>query len=294
MFYRYALGRGVGALNNIRRSLEEGVLPIYHAEMRDDDIVYHSVSFAALESSSLGPGAVQGTHYMISDAYSPGGSSPRRSRGSWRRSVRGRRRPPRRRCSIACTEIRNTGRVPRYAWVKVPFPGVDAAYGFEPGTGFSGYSEERVFCISRWNGLPMPNEELAVLLQPGDTAFFEFRMPHSPVSRTRAERLGERPFDEVFENCKAYWKGRLAAAAQVCLPEKRIDEMVHAGLLHLDLNTIGEGPDKPLAAKAGVYSPIGTESAPIIQFYCSMGWTDLAAQVRSIILWLRSRTTAKS
>lgn len=52
--------------------------------------------------------------------------------------------------------------------------------------------------------------------------------------------------------------------------------MVHAGLLHLDLNTIGEGPDKPLAAKAGVYSPIGTESAPIIQFYCSMGWTDLA------------------
>lgn len=276
LFYRYALGRGVGALNNIRRSLEEGVLPIYHAEMRDDDIVYHSVSFAALESSSLGPGAVQGTHYMISDAYSPGRVFTEMQQRQLE-EVRARTKTPAEETVLYCrTEIRNTGRVPRYAWVKVPFPGVDAAYGFEPGTGFSGYSEERVFCISRWNGLPMPNEELAVLLQPGDTAFFEFRMPHSPVSRTRAERLGERPFDEVFENCKAYWKGRLAAAAQVCLPEKRIDEMVHAGLLHLDLNTIGEGPDKPLAAKAGVYSPIGTESAPIIQFYCSMGWTDLA------------------
>lgn len=114
LFYRYALGRGVGALNNIRRSLEEGVLPIYHAEMRDDDIVYHSVSFAALESSSLGPGAVQGTHYMISDAYSPGRVFTETAARRWRRSVRGRRRPPRRRCSIAA---------PRFA-IRGVFPGM--------------------------------------------------------------------------------------------------------------------------------------------------------------------------
>lgn len=276
LFYRYALGRGVGALNNIRRSLEEGVLPIYHSEMRDDDVVYHSILFAALENSPLGAGAVQGTHFMISDSYSPGRVFTETQQKQLK-EIRSQVKTPAEETVLYCrTEIRNTGRVPRYAWVKVPVPGVGAAYGFEGGTGFSGYSGERVFCVSRWNGCPMPNEELAVLLQPGDTACFEFRMPHSPISRARAEQLAERPFVQVFENCKAYWKERLAVAAQVSLPEKRIDEMVHAGLLHLDLNTIGEGPDKPLAAKVGVYSPIGTESAPIIQFYCSMGWTDLA------------------
>ncbi len=52
--------------------------------------------------------------------------------------------------------------------------------------------------------------------------------------------------------------------------------MVRAGLLHLDLVTFGQEPDGTLAANVGVYSPIGTESAPIIQFYASMGLNDLA------------------
>ena len=274
LLYRYALGRGVGALNNIHRSLEDGTLPVYHSEMRDDDIIYHSVSFAALESSPLESGSVQGTNFMISDSYSAGRVFTEKQLRQLE-EIRSRTQLPVEEVVLYCrTEISNTGRVPRYAWVKVPFP-VGAAYGFDPGTGFSSYSADRVFCLSSWNGLPMPNEELAVLLQPGETAFFEFRLPHSPVSRERALRLGERSFDEVFENCKAYWQGRLDSAARVCLPEKRVDEMVHAGLLHLDLNTIGEDAG-PLAAKVGIYSPIGTESSPIIQYYCSMGWNDLA------------------
>lgn len=40
--------------------------------------------------------------------------------------------------------------------------------------------------------------------------------------------------------------------------------------------TFGQEPDGTLAANVGVYSPIGTESAPIIQFYASMGLNDLA------------------
>ena len=43
-----------------------------------------------------------------------------------------------------------------------------------------------------------------------------------------------------------------------------------------DLVTFGQEPDGTLAANVGVYSPIGTESAPIIQFYASMGLNDLA------------------
>ena len=40
--------------------------------------------------------------------------------------------------------------------------------------------------------------------------------------------------------------------------------MIRAGLLHLDMVTYGKEPDGILAANVGVYSPIGTESAPII------------------------------
>ena len=52
--------------------------------------------------------------------------------------------------------------------------------------------------------------------------------------------------------------------------------MIKAGLLHLDMITYGIEPDGTLAPSVGVYSPIGTESSPIMQFYMSMGWFDTA------------------
>ncbi len=60
--------------------------------------------------------------------------------------------------------------------------------------------------------------------------------------------------------------------------------MIKAGLLHLDLITYGKEPDGTLAPSVGVYSPIGTESSPIMQFYMSMGWHDVAK--RSLMYFL--------
>ena len=60
--------------------------------------------------------------------------------------------------------------------------------------------------------------------------------------------------------------------------------MIRAGLLHLDLITYGKEPDGTLAPSVGVYSPIGTESSPIMQFYMSMGWNDVAK--RSLMYFL--------
>ncbi len=76
--------------------------------------------------------------------------------------------------------------------------------------------------------------------------------------------------------CKAFWQEKLKKAAQIHVPEKRIEEMIQAGLLHLDLITYGNEPDGTLVPAIGVYTAIGTESAPIIQFYNSMGWHDVA------------------
>jgi hypothetical protein len=174
------------------------------------------------------------------------------------------------------TQTVNTGQVPRYAWFKVPAPGVATRYSFDPETGFTGFSPENIFCVSMLNGRPVPAEEIAVLVHPGDTVHFDFRLTHRPVDAKRAAALREKSFDEQYAACRSYWQNKLNRAAKIHIPEKRIDEMLQANLLHLDINTIGVEPGDPLAAKVGVYSPIGTESAPIIQYYCSMGLFDVA------------------
>lgn len=276
LFYRYALGRGVGALNNIHRWLENGALPIYHSEMKDEDVVYHSVSFASLETNPLTAENVKGIDYYISDSYSPGRVFTPEQQQELESRRSGMKYPEEEIVLYCRTEIKNTGQVPRYAWVKTPTPGVPVSYTFDPESGFSKFSDNRVFCISTLDGKPMYNEELAVLIQPNETVSFEFRLSHNPIDNKRAEMLSEKSFDNQYVACRKYWQAKLDKAAKIDVPEKRISEMIAAGLLHLDINTMGIEPDQPLAAKAGVYSPIGTESAPIIQFYCSMGLYDIA------------------
>jgi hypothetical protein len=174
----------------------------------------------------------------------------------------------------------NHASVPRYAWYKTPRPGrgwwSGFSWEFESSTGFSAFDDGMIFCISKLNGAPMPDEEMAVMLNPGEKAVFEFFLPHSPISRQRAEQLLYQTFDQRYRECKQYWESVLGTVPSIQLPEKRIQEMLCAGLLHLNLVTYGNEPGGTLAPCIGVYSPIGTESSPIVQFYSSMGWHDVA------------------
>src|SRR5690606_23080911 len=143
-------------------------------------------------------------------------------------------------------------------------------------SGFSFYSKDRIFCMSRLNGIPLPSEEISILLMPGETVEYEFLMPHSPVNISEARLIMKASFDDRFIEARNYWQSKLSTGGKIEVPETRIDEMIKAGLLHLDLITFGEEPKGTLSANIGVYSPIGTESSPIIQFYLSMGWFDIA------------------
>jgi len=51
--YNFFIGRGVGVTQTLRRWLEDGVLPILHAELLDGDIRYHAVTFTSLEYRPL-------------------------------------------------------------------------------------------------------------------------------------------------------------------------------------------------------------------------------------------------
>ena len=275
--YNYSFGRGIGAYDNITRSIEDGVLPIYNSMIEDDDVVYQSKSFVTLEKSILTEENVQGTNYMISDYYSQGRSFTLSQQEKLDALLANTPPAEEETVLVIHTEVTNKGNVPRYAWMKIPFAsfrGGDDTYN--PVTGFSSFKDGRVFCVSRLGGQPVPNDETAVLLQPGESLDVNYFIPHSPVTATRAEALAQRPYEELYAQCKTFWQKKLDAAAKIHVPEERINNMLRAGLLHLDLITYGDRYQGTLAPNVGVYSPIGTESAPIIQYYESLGLTDQA------------------
>jgi hypothetical protein len=276
--YSYTVGRGVGNEINTHRRLEEGVLPILHSMHIDDEIEYHSTYFVSLEHSSLTQ--QKGTYYLVADKYSGGHMLTEAQEEKMKTKLDETFNTNEETVLYFRSEITNTGKVPRYAWFKTIKPESSwshkPGYNFDPATGFSAFSKDTIFAVSKLNGSPLPNEEMAVLLQPNEKVTFEFYLPHSPISSERASSLSNQSFDEKLLECKNFWLAKLKKAAQIRVPEKRIEEMIQAGLLHLDLITYGNEPEGTLVPAIGIYTAIGTESAPIIQFYNSMGWPDIA------------------
>ena len=289
--YAYLVGRGQGVAINTARRLEDGVLPILHVTLADEDVEYRSTIFVAPEKSPLAPGKSFGTDWLVADYYSAGHMftpaqealvKPRLEEEAGKRESTA--------LYLRCEAV-NRGPVPRYAWFKTPRPVGGPWRGsvcmLDGSTGFSAFPSGNVFAISRLNGTPLRDEETAVLIAPGESALFEFVVPHEPLSPERASALARWSFEARHGECRRYWEAKLDRAARITVPEKRINEMIRAGLLQLDLITYGVDPDSTLAPTIGVYPPIGTESSPIIQFYSSVGLADVAR--RSLMFFLEKQ-----
>ena len=283
--YDFMLGRGAGCVEDITRRLEENVLPILHGTATDGDVAYRFTAFVTLERRRLTAKALRGTDYRVASRYSNGimltdadneeidALEPAELSRDEETVFRFR------------AEAVNTSDVPRYAWFLNPRPNAGKVTSALDGKrGFAAFDDGEVFCVSRLNGRPMPEQEVAVLVPPAGKATFEFAIPHRPVSSARARKLAAQDFDAKHAECRRFWKRRLAGAAKIRVPEKRIDDMIRAGVLHLDLVTYGREPDGPLAATVGVYSPIGSESAPIIQFTDAVGRHDVARRALEYFL----------
>ncbi len=278
--YGFVAGRGQGPVLNSTRRLENGKLPILHTTLLDDDISYHSIFFVTLEKSHLTKENNSGTHFLAADYYSGGHMFTQEQEVQVKEKLKEDSLKDEETVLWVKCVARNNADAPGYAWFKAARPGrgwwSGYTWEFDGTSGFSRYPGGKVFCLSWLNGNPLPEEEIAILLEPGEEAIFEFCIPHSPVSGERAVELARQSFDDLHRECRQFWMDKLAEAPRITLPEKRIEEMMYAGLLHLDLVAYGNEPDGTLAPTIGVYSPIGTESAPIIQFFSSMGWYDVA------------------
>lgn len=287
LLYKYMLGRGIGPVQDISRHLESGCLPILHGDITDGDIAYETTSFVSLERRPLSADTVEGTHHLVADSY--GLTYMQTDEQLEQRDEHlpaERDRDEETVLYFQATAV-NTGSVPRYAHFKNVAPNTD--YTFDGSTGTTrtdgpGSERDEVFTVSKFNGEPLSQEEVAVLLEPGEQATLEFYVPHRPVSPERAIELGEEDFDNRHRECRAYWEQKLDDSADIALPETRIQEMTEAGLLHLDLVSYGSEPDGTVTPTIGVYPAIGSESAPIVQFFDSMGLHDLARRCLSYFL----------
>jgi hypothetical protein len=291
LHYLFTAGRGQSVAMNSRRWLEDGVLPILHRSLVDDDVHYHSVAFVTPEKPGMTQWASRGTDFLVADGHTAGHMFTEDQQATYHARLEAERQKDHETVLFVRTEAVNRGAVPRYAWFRTLRPGrgwwQKHPYSYDSASGVSAFSTGRAFGISRLNGLPMPQEEMAVLLLPGDTARFEFALLHQPVPVERALALSKSDFGARHRECHDFWANRNGTAAAIRVPEQRIQEMIQAGLLHLDLITYGAEPGGTLAPTIGVYAPIGTESAPIIQFCNSMGWHDEAR--RSLMYFIEKQ-----
>ena len=277
----FLMGRGWGAVEDISRRLEDGVLPILHGQLVDGDVTYHLTTFVSLERSPLTSGTVTGTPYLVADGHGAGHMFTDEQKKAFEAQLPAEMNRDEETVLYLRIQAVNTAKVPHYAWFRAAWPSVDRSltpwhgaspYSFESATGFVVFPNGKVFAGNQLNGKPMTRQEVALLLKPGETATYQLLLPHRPISTDRAARLASNSFEQRLQECRAYWRARLAAAGHIHLPEMRYEEMMKAGLLHLDLVAYGREPDGPIAPTIGVYSPIGSESSPIIQYMDSMGW----------------------
>ena len=287
----FAIGKGDACRHDITSRLEEGCLPIVHSIQREDTMAYQVTAFATLEQSPLTLKNLRGSEWQASYPNTGGNMLTAEDREKIKdlvaQETTGREEETV--LYIRITAV-NSGAVPQYAWFKTAFcqsvghwlPASDVA--FDAIRGWGHFSSGRVYAISRLNGKPAPAEEIAVLLQPGATATLEILIPHQPLPKARALKLAASNFDSRLAECREFWHSKLKSAASIQVPEAAIDERIKAGLLHCDIAALGHEPAGPVLATIGWYAPIGSESAPIIQFFDGMGWSKLAERCLEFFL----------
>ena len=275
----FVVGQGASCRSDISRELEEGSLPILRAVQKENFMHYRITAFASLETRPLKKGEVKGSHWLASYANSGGNMLGEEGREEIKEFLEKEMYGREEEIVLCCrVEAVNTGRTPCYAWFKSPYFNVGndiSGIVFDGKKGFT-FLEGKALSLTLFNGKPIPQREMAVLVEPGKKAVFDMFIPHSPLPVKRAGNLAKIGFEKHLEGARSYWKEKLQSAAVFSIPEKKINEAVKAGLLHCDTVALGKEPGGPVAPHIGWYSPIGTESAPIIQYFDSVGWHRLA------------------
>ena len=274
LIYNLNFGRGCGCSQELKRYLVKGYLPVLCGVVEDEGINYNFTMFATLENKPLRAENIRGTHFLVADGFGAGHMFTQKQQEMFDNLVDQELYREEETVLFLKIEAVNKKYSPGYAYFHVPYPNTVANYKLE--NGLMKFSQDRIFAVVTINGLPLERQEFTVFLKPGEKVEVIMKIPHKPVSMKRALALMKQSFDERKNECIEFWEKKIESTAKIQLPEKRIENIIKAGVIHLDIVAYGLEPDGPVAACIGRYCPIGSESSPIIQFFDTIGWHKLA------------------
>ena len=271
-------GRGIGCRNIVSKKLYKGYLPIIEVFDDDDGMCYHSTFFTTLEKQSLKSENIRGTDMYAADACGSGYMQTPEHQAYTDKILDGEFSREEETVLYVRVVAENRSTAPAYAFSLAPAPLMEAEkFYYDAPKGLVRFRmTDRCCAMAKLNGKPMPASEIAALLAPGETVTFDYMIPHTPLNEARAVAVLNNRFEDRFAEAVEFWEKELSASARIHLPEKRIEEMIKAGLLHQDIGYFGKNPDEPVVPIVGVYTAIGSESSPGIQILDAMGMHGLA------------------
>jgi hypothetical protein len=278
-------GRGFGCEDNVERWLEDGYLPILKAKIEDGNITYNITTFVAPEISDFTKDNLRGTNCIVADGHASGHMFTEKQQYLFESIAEKELKGDEEVILFYRIEAVNNNDIPDYAHFCAPVPSgrigmlEGTEYCFDEEKGYGRYKSGRVFSISKINSKILRKPEFSIFMKPGQTVVYDFFIPHSPLDEDRADDLSKVDFDIRLKQCKEFWKEKLNQGAQIGIPEKRINDMVKAGICHIELVAYGREPEGSIAPTTGIYSAIGSESAPIILFMDSMGYHNTARRM---------------
>lgn len=273
----FDLGPGEHARPDVKRWLEDGCLPILHSIQKEKNVEYEVTAFAGLETKLLTPENNPGTDCAVAYAY---GALTENRLPPEERTAQMKRLERKEEVVLRLrVRLRNVSQTPAYAF----FSGAEAALPSEEyaervpfAGGMSLPDPEHCAAITLLDGMPVPEVENSVLLMPGCEKIVDMLIPNAPLPLDRAEKLMQSRFEDHYQAVRNYWQDILKRSAQLEIPEQGIHERFRAGLLHLYLAMTGERDGARLANVGIRYTPIGSESYPMIAMFAATGLLDEA------------------
>ncbi len=282
----YTLRGAVSADQRCARSLEDGCLPILHSRKRLGVLEFEETFFVALADRPLTEENVAGTPLRFAHLKSVGAVFPadegERVGKDFESFV-----PVGEMVLYHRLRIRNVSSTPRV--VAHQFPGLCPKHHpemlpcrlDEEGVAWAG---DKPISLHRLNGEVPESLQPVLLLRAQDEMVMDSILSHRMGGLSTKAREAGMDWETRFGEVKKFWQGKLPPLPT--LPDQRIGNFWRAGLLHLEMTTLGD-KSGALLAKTGVYTAIGSESIPIIDFYDSIGLHETAERCLDAFLDLQ-------
>lgn len=274
--YRYLLGRGIGIKHRIERHLEHNYLPILHATIKDCDLDYKLTCFCTNYEKEYDK--INGVNYLLADSNSAGATFSK-SQLKRLKNIHLDSDDP---VLFMRIDIINNSSSPKIGFVRLPHINTYIMSDFEnknqhfdSSLGL-GMIEDKVYLISLIEGKPCSNYELSPLINPKSKITLNLILAFRPIAKEKALQLDPLQFDTQKNKIVKYYNNLLKGKATIKTPLKQINNYWLADYIQIRQNIFGCRNDDVYSPSIGVYSPVASESNPVIESFACAGDFDYA------------------